>query len=156
MDNICHIKIRALILTNLVCQLIFLSPLNAVGLSQSALENSANDLSLLKRARVYSKTSTNGSKRGVLVAGSSSQFIENQGYSTKTEYLNSRQYQPSSDYSSSNEKKPPVQLRNPYPLNLGIPYSVNLNIICREQSDGLQLVCLPKEQAERVWGRFPE
>lgn len=125
-------------------------------LRTNVLENNTIDSFLLEKSPIYPLSTGEQSRGGRLVAGSSYQYVENGGYSTRIEYLKSREYQPSIDYRAFNEKPIAVQSRNPYPLTLGKPYSVNSNIICREQSDGLQLVCFPKEEAERIWGRFPK
>lgn len=39
------------------------------------------------------------------------------------------------------------------PLNLGKPYFKDETTVCREANGGLNLVCLPKDQAGQVWGR---
>jgi hypothetical protein len=38
------------------------------------------------------------------------------------------------------------------PINLGQPYQKNPEIVCREGQGGVQLICLPKAQAEKLWG----
>lgn len=40
------------------------------------------------------------------------------------------------------------------PVNLGKPYFIDANTVCREENSGLQLVCLSKEQAQKTWGNL--
>lgn len=156
MANLFYRSVSLFILLNLLYQAIFtLSASARIELRKSVLENNAIDLFFLGKSPMSPLITGEQSRGEILIAGSSYQYIENGGYSTRSEYLKSREYQPSVDYRTFNEKPIAVQSRNPYPLTLEKPYSVNSNIICREQSDGLQLVCFPKEDAERIWGRFP-
>jgi len=103
---------------------------------------------------LYPPISTYESQSKVLVAGNSSEYIDNGGYATKDELLKAKEYQPSSDYASPNEKYNPVPVQPSIPFRLGRPYFLNANTVCRQQYDGLQLICLPKDQAERAWGKI--
>jgi hypothetical protein len=158
MVNIFYIRVSVLISTTLLYHALLTQPTSAKLTSNTgSLDNISSDISLSQgslMSPLYPPISTYKSQSKVLFAGNSSEYIDNGGYATKDELLKAKEYQPSSDYASPDEKYNPVPVRSSIPFRLGIPYFLNPKIICREQYGGLQLVCLPKEQAERVWGKI--
>jgi len=158
MDNIFYIRVSVLISTTLLCPALITQPTNAkVTSNTDSSDNISTDIALSKgslMSPLYPLISTDKSQSKVLVAGNSSEYIDNGGYATKDEFLKAQDYQPSSDYTSPDEKYNPVPIQPSIPFRLGIPYFLNPNIVCREQYGGLQLICLPKEQAERAWGKI--
>ena len=158
MVNIFYIRVSVLISTTLLCQALLTKPTSAKRTSNTgSLDKVFSDISLSQGSLIsplYSPISTYKTQSEVLVAGNSSEYIDNGGYATKDEFLKAQDYQPSSDYASPDEKYNAVPVRPSIQLRLGTPYFLNPNTVCREQYGGLQLVCLPKEQAERVWGKI--
>ena len=158
MVNIFYIRVSVLISTTLLYQALLTQPTSAKLTSNTgSLDNISSDIALSQGSLMYPLyplISTDKSQSKVLVAGNSSEYIDNGGYATKDEFLKAQDYQPSSDYASPDEKYNPVPVRPSIPFRLGTPYFLNPNTVCREQYGGLQLVCLPKEQAERVWGKI--
>jgi hypothetical protein len=155
MVNIFYIRVSVLISTTLLCPALLTQPTSAKLTSNTrSLDHISSDIALSQGSLMYLLISTGKSQSEVLVAGNSSEYIDNGGYATKDEFLKAQDYQPSSDYASPDEKYNPVPVRPSIPFRLGTPYFLNPNTVCREQYGGLQLVCLPKEQAERVWGKI--
>jgi len=155
MVNIFYIRVSVLILTTLLWPALLTQPTSAKLTSNTgSLDNISSDIALSQGSLMYLLISTGKSQSEVLVAGNSSEYIDNGGYATKDEFLKAQDYQPSSDYASPDEKYNAVPVRPSIQLRLGTPYFLNPNTVCREQYGGLQLVCLPKEQAERVWGKI--
>ena len=158
MDNIFYIRVSVLISTTLLYQALVTQPTSAKLTSNTgSLDRISSDITLSQGSLMYPlypPISTYKTQSEVLVAGNSSEYIDNGGYATKDEFLKAQDYQPSSDYTSPDEKYNPVPVQPSIPFRLGIPYFLNPKTVCREQYGGLQLVCLPKEQAERAWGKI--
>ncbi|MEG4408224.1 hypothetical protein [Microcoleus sp. MON2_D5] len=137
MENIFYIRVSVLISTTLLYQALLTQPASAKLTSNTgSLDNISSDISLLQgslMSPLYPPISTYESPSKVLVAGNSSEYIDNGGYATKDEFLKAQDYQPSSDYASPDEKYNPVPVRPSIPLRLGIPYFLNPNTVCREQ-----------------------
>lgn len=158
MVNIFYIRVSVLISTTLLYQALLTQPTSAKLTSNTgSLDNISSDIALSQgslMSPLYPAITTYKSQSEVLVAGNSSEYIDNGGYATKDEFLKAQEYQPSSDYTSSDEKYNPVPVQPSIPFTLGRPYFLNPNTVCREQYGGLQLICLPKAQAERAWGKI--
>jgi len=158
MVNIFYIRVSVLISTTLLCPALVTQPTSAKLTSNTgSLHKIYSDISLSPgslMSPLYPPISTYESQSKVLVAGNSSEYIDNGGYATKDELLKAKEYQPSSDYTSPSEKYNPVPVQPSIPFSLGRPYFLNPNTVCREQYGGLQLICLPKDQAERAWGKI--